>query len=238
MTNRVIEVEADSLESARAEVRSKVPPDQVVLNERVISDGKPQTVRKCAETTAEALKLACQQVPAGARVIEEKKLTDAQSKTLTVEVFTEQKIPAEIERLLGAEGIIKAKRLVTAARNGFLGIGKRPAVFEVEVFLPAQASVTWKTQAKIAAEIGEKPKHRFDPYLGSGVCDVCNNTLTSGRAYKVPVDTFYNSPAYRNHCKPLAMMVGANIDIYIANMRSMDKTTHSAVCESCVHMFE
>ena len=58
-----------------------------------------------------------------------------------------------------------------------------------------------------------------------------------GGAYKVPVRVFYKSPAYRRHCEPLARMMGVNIDEYMATLRSVDRTTHSAVCDGCIHMF-
>lgn len=244
MANQMIEVEAETLEDARAEIKSKTPAGQMVLSERVISDGKPHTVHKSAKTMEEALRLARKEVPAEAKVIEEKKLEDAQAMTQTVEAFTEEEILTEIKILLGSKAKIKDKKQLVAPRKGFLGIGKKPGSYEVTAEFAARASVTWKSPARITAEVRKKPepRSRFEPFFGLGVCDVCNSPLIPGASFKVPVEIFYSSPRYRNYLKRspfMSMMgVGGNVEMHILNMALMDHSTHSAVCSSCIHMFE
>jgi len=82
---------------------------------------------------------------------------------------------------------------------------------------------------------------RFSLYTGSGVCDVCNNSLSGCKAYLVPNNVFYQSQKYRTYIKnsPMAALMGLPInDAYFARMQAQDNSQGSAVCESCIHMFE
>lgn len=85
------------------------------------------------------------------------------------------------------------------------------------------------------------PKHRFESYSGSGICDVCNRSFGPGEAYLVPANIFYNSKKYKEWVArtfgPMIQAAGG-IEAYIAHMRAVDSTTHSAVCSECVHLFE
>ena len=51
MTNKLIEIEAESLEKAREKARSLITEDMNLLSEKVISDGKPKTVTAVSDTT-------------------------------------------------------------------------------------------------------------------------------------------------------------------------------------------
>lgn len=240
MAHRRIEVEADSLEAARASVRHQLAAGEVVLNEQVIADGKPHHVARHAATVAEACEMVRQSIPEGATVVEETCTHEPETRKEMLEAFDETEVSQAIAQRLGADAEVAAVKPLTPGRKGFLGLGRKPGSWEVEVHLPASAELTWKSKAKLAAEVGEKPKERFERYPGSGVCDVCNASISAFEAFKVPVATFYGSRAYKNFLRnhPMLSMMGGNVDAYIANMRAMDHTTHSAVCPSCIHMFE
>lgn len=79
----------------------------------------------------------------------------------------------------------------------------------------------------------------FEPFMMDGSCDVCNASVRSGEAFLVPVSTFYGSSGYRAFLKghPMVVLLGGNVDAYIAQARAIDSTTHSAVCQTCLHMF-
>jgi ankyrin repeat protein len=97
--------------------------------------------------------------------------------------------------------------------------------------------------AKLLREKGAKPEAgnavsnhaKYQSYTGSGVCDVCNRSLSGVKAYVVPNNVFYNSPKWRAHFKKVSL-VGAT-DADIERMRSIDKSQGSAICENCIHMF-
>ena len=81
---------------------------------------------------------------------------------------------------------------------------------------------------------------KYSLYTGTGVCDVCNNSLSGITAYIVPNNVFYNSSKYRTYIKngPMAVLMGIPIgDAYFAQMQAQDKSAGSAVCENCIHMF-
>jgi hypothetical protein len=50
MYAQTIEVEADSLDEARARVKAQVPEGLFMLSEQVLSDGKPKTVEGTGDT--------------------------------------------------------------------------------------------------------------------------------------------------------------------------------------------
>jgi hypothetical protein len=91
--------------------------------------------------------------------------------------------------------------------------------------------------------VKEKKDIPFKQWNGGGVCDVCNKPLTGGKAYAVPVDTFYASKKYREHVTKLHRLMGipvemlGGIDALMSRNRSLDKSTHSAVCSDCINMF-
>ncbi len=88
----------------------------------------------------------------------------------------------------------------------------------------------------------EKKDIPFKQWNESGLCDVCNQPLTSIKAYAVPVDTFYGSKKYSKHVAKLYSSMGTlemlgGIDAVMLSNKSRDKSTHSAVCSDCIHMF-
>jgi len=79
----------------------------------------------------------------------------------------------------------------------------------------------------------------FKPYTGSGMCDVCNQSLTGKQAWVVPNDVFYGSRQYREHLKNTMRMMGMfPTDADVERMRMMDHSPGSAVCQNCIHMFK
>jgi hypothetical protein len=84
MSEKTIEVEADTLEEARAQVQSQIPEGLHLLSEQVISDGKPKTVKAVADTTESASAKAQREIPAKATVMEKKELTAPEQRIITV----------------------------------------------------------------------------------------------------------------------------------------------------------
>jgi len=83
----------------------------------------------------------------------------------------------------------------------------------------------------------------FEKWDRGGICDVCNGSLAKGRAYKVPVNVFYGSKKYKKWLTTNPMMDliklagGGGADEFLSRAKSRDQTTHSAVCQSCIHLF-
>jgi hypothetical protein len=156
MTERIIEIEAESLEEARELVKSQIPEGLCLLSEKVISDGKPKTVKAFADTSKAAFAKAQSELPANASVLEKKELVAPEQKVITTEAFDEQSAKAQVGNQIGNSAIIKALKLTTSGKQGFLGIGKKPNQYNAEIFQQAVVEITYKTKAKISAEIGKE----------------------------------------------------------------------------------
>lgn len=82
----------------------------------------------------------------------------------------------------------------------------------------------------------------FGRHPATGICDVCSQAVGPGEAYLVPADIFYASSRYREWLtkSPVGQMgitIAGSVDAFIAHSRSIDPTSHSAVCPKCIHMF-
>lgn len=155
-TSQLIEVEAESLDEARKQVESQLPQGFFVCSEKVISDGKPRTEKGIAETIEDAYARAQSVVPSGATVVETKELARPERKVYTVEAYDEQSAGVRAKNKSGGTAIIKAIRLVTSGSKGFLGIGKKPNQYEVEMLHQAVVEITYKTKSKISVQIADK----------------------------------------------------------------------------------
>jgi uncharacterized membrane protein YhaH (DUF805 family) len=83
-------------------------------------------------------------------------------------------------------------------------------------------------------DLPDSQQKSYPLYTGSGVCDVCNRSLGSVKAYIVPNRVFYASPSWRAYFKRVSF--GAT-DADIKRMETNDRSPGSAVCENCIHMF-
>lgn len=82
-------------------------------------------------------------------------------------------------------------------------------------------------------------KRTFEPFTGSGNCDVCNRPLSGVKAWLVPNDVFYSSRQYREVMKMALRMAGKQgTEAEIDFMRLTDSSPYSAVCENCIGMFD
>lgn len=156
MTQKTIEIEAETLEEARKQLQTQIPQGFSMLSEEVISNGKPKTVEAVALTLEAAFTKAHSQVPSNADIIDKKEIAAPESKVVIVEAFDEQSArrqlgnqPVDTARIIGS-------RLVASGSRGFLGIGKKPNQYEVEVLHQAVVKITYKMKAKILAQIGDK----------------------------------------------------------------------------------
>lgn len=156
--NETIEVEADSLEEAREQVRSQIPEGFSLLSEEIISDGLPTTVEVVADTLDEALEKAQAALPDGAHILGQRELAVPERIAITVEAFTETGARMEADHRLGAgKAVVKSVRMTAAGSRGFLGFGKTPNRYEVEVVRRAVLEITYRTKARISAQAGRTP---------------------------------------------------------------------------------
>jgi hypothetical protein len=163
MTERTIEVEANSLEEARQQLISQIPEGLHLLSEKVLLDGKLRTLKATADTTEKAFVRAQSQIPHDVEIIEKKELTAAVRNVITVEAFDERNAEILDKRAYQPSKVVTVKSVKLAIRGskGLFGIGKKPHQYEVEVLQQAVVEITYKTKAKISARIGEAPTLRL-----------------------------------------------------------------------------
>lgn len=158
---RIIEVEAETLQEAREQTKSQIPEGFMLLSERVILDGKPKTVKAFADTIESAFAKEGE-IPSNAVIVEKKIISSPAKKVMTVESFDEQNARTQLESRIGKTETIKVLSLTMtlAGKRGFLGIGKKPNQYEAQMLQQAIVEITYKTKAKISAEIGSR-KQQF-----------------------------------------------------------------------------
>lgn len=155
---KTIQIEADTLEEAKAKIESEIPPGYFCLSETVVSDGKPKVSIQYGNTTDEAFQKARVNVPADAIILEEQEVRPSLRKLFVIEATDEKNGISSIRRQLGKNsmGSIEQVRLKTMGSTGFLGIGKKPNTYEIEVLLEkAEVEIRYQTKSKISLEIEE-----------------------------------------------------------------------------------
>src|SRR5437763_9058696 len=132
MPEKVIELEADTLEEARAQVKSQIPEGLHLLSEQIISDGIPTTIKVVAETTEAAFAKAQGNIPTNVNVIETDvtEITAPKQRVITIEAFDEQGARTLLKGKLAPNEIIKNLKLAVQGAAGFLGFGKKPNQYE------------------------------------------------------------------------------------------------------------
>jgi hypothetical protein len=167
MNKGIIEIEGESLEEARAQVKAQIPEGFRLLSEEVISDGTHKAVKAMAETIETAFERARREVPEDADIVRERELTKPEHKTIIVEAFDEESAQAsaklEVRNQFSDTGLFKELKLVTPGSKGFLGIGRKPNRYEVKIVQQAVVEVTYKTKAKIAVRLAEALKWGEEP---------------------------------------------------------------------------
>ena len=166
--------EADSVEEARAIAASSgVPAGLSLLSERVIVD-KPSSIGASADTLEQARAQVHRQVPPGATIESEKVISAPERRTIVVEAVDQYSAGAQAERQAGEparvslreapDGAINfrsllhvaATRLSSPGRRGFLGIGRRPSQYEVELVRKACVEVRYCMRPKVVKQVGVK----------------------------------------------------------------------------------
>jgi hypothetical protein len=166
MTNvsidKLIMVEADTLEEARDLMKSQLPEDARLISERIISDGQPKIIKAAEDTTEKAYEKTQDQIPKDADILERKQITFPEQKVITIEAFDEQSAESSARNqaryLLGGITAIKSLKLTAAGSKGVMGIGIKPNLYEAEIIRQAEIEITYKAKAKISGMIRDISK--------------------------------------------------------------------------------
>jgi len=156
MEEYIIEVEADTLKEAKEQVKSKIPNGLHLISEKILSDGKPKTVKAIAETLEKAYVKAESEIPNNAHIIKKKELSAPKLEKISFESEDDSKAQIYIKKQVDKTTVVKELQLTIQGRKGFLGIGKKLNQYCADVLHQAVVKVTYKTNARICAQVGEK----------------------------------------------------------------------------------
>lgn len=193
MADEVLEIEAETLSAAREQAKAKVAKGSLILSETIVSDGKEQTVRAAADSPSAAFEMARKDVPDGAQILREEEAISSSRKSIDVEGFSEDSAKAAAQRMVDSTARIEALSMKRPGKKGFLGIGRKPGLYQADVFQPLVVSIRFKVKARIRVEIGEIPS--------TGHCQMCGRRNSPADKSESSVHFFCSSPCRGNYFK-------------------------------------
>jgi hypothetical protein len=156
MKQETYEITADSLQAARDQASARIPQGFYLLSERVLFDGRPVTVTETGETSDSAFAGARAKVPAGAHIIAEKQIHAPEIVRLRISAETEDSARKEAESKTDKTSLLQTVSLAVPGKKGFLGIGRTPNQYDMQILKKAVVEVTHKTDAKIVVTVGDQ----------------------------------------------------------------------------------
>jgi len=162
---QTVEIEATSLNEAQELLEKKVPEGLAVLSRQILSDGKPVTLEAIADTEQDALADCRKRLPENAVVVDKKVDAKSSTRTLVFQADDEESARENAKTKMSDADTIKNLRVRDPGSKGFLGIGKKPRIYEVEISQPAgvHVQITATTEkVRIRATLGVKPRAKCD----------------------------------------------------------------------------
>ncbi len=179
-SEQILDIEADSLAEARTQLKSQIPEGLRLRTQKIISNGKPATIVCNAENVEKAFEQASNKLPSSVTILEKKVLNSPESTKVVIEAFdeTDAKMSAVykiqelvLKKLYAVMGVENEKRYFALAKRdqefvqvkgimikepgkrGFLGIGKKPNSYEVEIAQQAIVEIKYKQKSRIRATL-------------------------------------------------------------------------------------
>lgn len=154
MSEETFEIEADSIGVARLIASARLSPGMFLHSEQILWDGSKTSVEAAAETVERALRKARNGMPSGAVSTGEEVTVEPFHKYVEVEAFDESSARAQARQHLARHGRIEKVVVKRAGRVGFMGIGRRPALYELELTQPAVVRINFKAKARLRVRVG------------------------------------------------------------------------------------
>ena len=152
MSQRVIEVEAASLEEARSRAQSQLDSNAFVFAEQIVSGGTPEIIEAMGASVVEAYEKAERQLPRGARI--ESKSVERHPELAHIELEADSEQAARSAVRLKKGQRLESISLRVPGRAGFIGLWKRPPMFQAKVLQEAVIKVRFCLPVKIRCEFG------------------------------------------------------------------------------------
>jgi hypothetical protein len=214
--SKTLNIESDSLEEARSLIKSQIPVGFVIFSEKVISDGKPLSIRISRDTVDEAFAEAQKNAPPGATVLEKRVINEPERIAITISAEDKDvatslaKTSANVR--LGPDARVADVVLTKEGSKGFFRIGAKPNEYQANIIKPATVEVIFKTKANISVVVMKEAQARK-------INEIRQNTW-----WIVPGENLF-SPDGRRVAGFLAYGIDGNIDTAM----SIDKIEGSKV---------
>jgi hypothetical protein len=122
----------------------------------ILSDGKTKFKEGVADTIEDAFKDAESKLPSNVEIIKKEQLATPLRKTVVVEAFEEQAARRQVKRgFKFLDSRIESIKVTKKGKKGFLGRGKKPNTYEIQVFEPARVKFVFKGKARIRVKLVE-----------------------------------------------------------------------------------
>jgi len=157
-------IEADSVEKARKNLLSQFPIDFIIVSEEILSNEKFQVIEGIGNSIEKAFQAAKREIPFNVVIENESVVIQPEFKTIQIKadnINTVKKLAQTSDAIQ-----IKSIQLKSPERKGFLGIGKRSNLYNVNIFQQAIVKIRFRQKAKIRAQVDKLPlMHYEDPLL-------------------------------------------------------------------------
>ncbi len=145
VSERLIEVEADTVEQAERKLRNI--DELIVVEQFVVCHERVEVIEAVADTVEGAFLKAQGKVPAGAQTETREIKAAAKQITLLVQANDEESAGK------GKAELISSVSLLKKARKGIFGFGKTANVYEVVISQKAVVELTYRVRAKLRAKV-------------------------------------------------------------------------------------
>ncbi len=170
------EITAKSIDEARQKIEEQKFPDACILFEEVVSDGAVTTKTVTVDTSSreEAERTAKRQVPDSSEILDIQTVDKQTFHVEKIEALNEAEASAKAQnRITFTESSFKSLAGITCvqeAHKGFLGIGKKPGIWEARYNLSQkEVTIRFRPPATIRIHFGSKKLK----------CNQCGNVMTT-----------------------------------------------------------
>lgn len=158
---KAIEAEADSMHEAREVLQTQIPEGFLIKSERIVSNPERTSVIGRGTTEEEAVTKAQSQVPSGALIASTRTINQPDHKTLTIAAFDAEEARAKADEKANTDAgtIVKSLKMASPGKKGFLGMGRKPNIYECDIFKQAAVEVVYtRGKARLVGILAEATK--------------------------------------------------------------------------------
>jgi hypothetical protein len=158
MSPRFIEMEANTLDEAKALAYAQIPDGFFVFSESIISDGMPKTIRAIRESLEEAVRESESKIPSQANVLQHVKEVLTERRTLDFYDYSEKGAREQAQRknsLLSEK--IESFQLHEQRSKDFLGLGREKNIYRATYAIQQHVvEIVYQEKAKIRLDLDKE----------------------------------------------------------------------------------